>query len=284
MTSADDIKRLFRNAELRTHPDTHEKVFQDVLGARQQAIADAPARPERWRIAMREPIVKYAVAAAFILAAMVGVSMFLRTGHSAWAIEESIEALDKYRAIYLEGFISDFDEQGAPQQRSLKSWDMADEEQRKVEKERIEIDGVAVLVVNGRTTWRYDPRTNTVIKNRPYGTPECWCGSRFLEQLREYHDSGMLTSYEVTYGKDPTTGRQKVFLSCAWLDERYNGPRSLWLEFDGQSKLLTGLKQWENARWEGPARLVGEKVTYYESLPDDLFEFQIPEGATVIEE
>jgi len=40
--------------------------------------------------------------------------------------------------------------------------------------------------------------------------------------------------------------------------------------------------QWENARWEGPPALVVEKITYYESLPDELFGFEIPEGATVI--
>jgi outer membrane lipoprotein-sorting protein len=56
------------------------------------------------------------------------------------------------------------------------------------------------------------------------------------------------------------------------------------IEFDVESKLLVSFKQWENANWEGPATLVVEKITYYENLPDDLFEFEIPEGATVIEE
>ena len=50
-----------------------------------------------------------------------------------------------------------------------------------------------------------------------------------------------------------------------------------------ESNLLVGLKQWENANWEGPPALVAEKCTYYENLPDELFEFEIPEGATVIE-
>jgi len=44
------------------------------------------------------------------------------------------------------------------------------------------------------------------------------------------------------------------------------------------------LKQWENANWEGPPSVVSEKITFYESLPDSLFEFEIPEGATVVEE
>jgi outer membrane lipoprotein-sorting protein len=56
------------------------------------------------------------------------------------------------------------------------------------------------------------------------------------------------------------------------------------IEIDVESKLLIGLRQWENANWDGPATLVVEKITYHENLPDDLFEFTIPEGATVIEQ
>ncbi|MGB2809239.1 MAG: hypothetical protein WBC22_15965 [Sedimentisphaerales bacterium] len=40
----------------------------------------------------------------------------------------------------------------------------------------------------------------------------------------------------------------------------------------------------ENIDCEGQATLVGEKITYYQNLPDDLFEFEVPEGAMVIEE
>jgi hypothetical protein len=40
----------------------------------------------------------------------------------------------------------------------------------------------------------------------------------------------------------------------------------------------------ENVACEGQATLVGEKITYYQNLPDDLFEFEVLEGAMVIEE
>ncbi|MHC4072032.1 MAG: hypothetical protein ACYSWW_08220 [Planctomycetota bacterium] len=33
-----------------------------------------------------------------------------------------------------------------------------------------------------------------------------------------------------------------------------------------------------------PVRYVVERITYYENLPDELFEFEIPEGATVAAE
>ena len=168
--------------------------------------------------------------------------------------------------------------------RPFKSWAIANEDQSMVEKYRIEVDGFLILTTNGQKTWQYDPKTNTVrVENHPYNAAEWWGGSRFLGQLKEGHDNGLLTRWEVTYGKDTTTDRQRVFLKIAWLEERFNGPRSLRLEFDMESKLLVRLEQWENADWEGPATVIVEKITYHTILPHELFEFVIPEGATVIE-
>jgi len=286
MKPADEIRRLFEDAELSTQPGTHERVFTDVLGAYDRTIADSPAKPEIWRFAMRHPSTRYAVAAVLVLAAIVGISLFHRTGSIAWAIEQSIEALSKYDAVIVEGWDSErsWRQDGSLELRPTRMWAVADADQTMVEKYRHEVDGVPTLVTNGEKTWRYDPQTNTVrIENRPYVASECWF-SRLLEQLRDFREAGGITEWEEARGKDPATGKQRVFLTVAWLDGRWNGPRSMWFEFDVESKLLIGMKQWENANWEGPATFVADKITYHESLPDDLFEFEIPEGAKIVEQ
>ncbi|OHB64258.1 MAG: hypothetical protein A2168_06990 [Planctomycetes bacterium RBG_13_50_24] len=283
MKSADKIKQLFKKAGLSINSETDEQVFADVLRARQKIRENVPAVPEKWRIIMKSPLVKLAAAAVLVIACLTGVFMFSQTSGVAWAIEQSIEALSKYNAVLVEGSESFLDEEGKLQMRDTKMWAVANEDQTRVKKERHEVDGVPTIVTNGQETWRYDPQTNTVIKNLPYGTPEGWIGGRFLEQLRAFQESGLMNHWEVTYGKDPVSSKQRAFLTVAWLDKRYNGPRSMWFEFDVESKLVVGMKQWENANWEGPPRIVSEKITYYESLPDELFEFEIPDGATVIE-
>lgn len=285
MKPADEIKQFFKNAELSIHPETDEQVFADVLHARQKIRENVPAVPENlWRIIMKSPLTKVAVAAALIIACLIGVLMFSQTSGIAWAIEQSIEALSKYNAVLVEGSESFLNEDGKLQMRTGKTWWVANEDQTKVKKERTDIDGVIILIANGQETWRYDPLTNTVIKNRPYGMPDGWIGSRMLEQLQAFQELGIITQWDITYDNDPVTSKQRAFLTVAWLDKRYNGPRSMWFEFDVESKLVVSLKQWENANWEGPPSAVSEKITYYESLPDSLFEFEIPEGATVIEE
>jgi outer membrane lipoprotein-sorting protein len=283
---ADDINRLFENAGLSTNPDAHERVFADVLQAQQQTIAELPARPERWRAVMRHPITKYAVAAVLAATALVGLSLFRSTGGITWAIEQSIEASSKYRAVIIEGSAAEcmFREGAGMEPRSFKMWAVANESQTAIQKSRHDLNGIPILITDGEKTWRYYPGVNTVyIENRAYVTSECWSGSRFLELLKSLHESGLLTRYEATSDKDPATGKPRIVLRCAWEDKRYNGPRSVRFEFDAETDLLTGFEQWENANWEGPATLVAEKITYCESLPDELFEFQVPPGATVIQ-
>lgn len=107
MKPAEDIRKFFHRAGLSTYPETHEKVFQEMLDAQRQAIADSPARPEIWRTAMRHPITKYAIAAVLILAATVMFTLFHRTGNVSWAIEQSVEALSRYNAIFVEGLCSE---------------------------------------------------------------------------------------------------------------------------------------------------------------------------------
>jgi outer membrane lipoprotein-sorting protein len=235
---------------------------------------------------MRHPITKYAVAAVLILTALIGFTFFHHTGGIAWAIEQSIDALDKYRAVLVEGAASEglLTEGGSLALRPVRMWAVANADQTAVEKFRDEMGGVTLLTTDGHKTWRYDPQANRVtIENRPYVAGEYWVGSGFLAQLKEGRDAGIITQWEETSAKDPATGRPRVILQVAWLAARWNGPRSLRLEFDLGTKLLVRMKQWENARWEDPASIVAEKVTYYENLPDDLFQYQIPPGATVIE-
>ncbi|MCU0915759.1 MAG: hypothetical protein MUC88_14530 [Planctomycetes bacterium] len=286
MKSADDIRTLFQNAALGTGRNAHEQVFRDVLGAYQQTIQSSPATPGVWRIAMRHPVTKYAAAAVLVLAILAAVGLFHRTGSVSWAIEQSVEAMSKYTALLIEGVASEraWAEDGSLEQRPFRVWGVANAEQTMVQKYRFEFDGVTRIVTDGHKTWKYEPQAHRVtISNRPYVAFECWLGSGFLEQLKQARETHTITHWRETTAQDRATGQARVVLNLAWLEARWNGPRSLRLEFDPQTKLLLGLSQWENAEQEGPASFIAEKITYHETLPDERFEYQIPPGATVIE-
>ncbi len=94
MNSADKIKRLFEKAELGINPNADEKVFQDVFQARQKITTKTPAIPGIWRITMKSPIVKLAVAAVIIVAVLLGINQFGGSGTSVvWAeVARKVEA------------------------------------------------------------------------------------------------------------------------------------------------------------------------------------------------
>jgi hypothetical protein len=72
---------LFKNAELRIHPDADERMFEDVLQARRHFLEDQPATPDSaWRTIMRSPLTKLAAAAVVVIACLIGLSFWRTTG------------------------------------------------------------------------------------------------------------------------------------------------------------------------------------------------------------
>ena len=99
MRSADDIRRLFRNAGLGIDPDTDERVFEDVLRARHEVTEDLPALPESiWRVIMKSPITKLAVAAVALIACGIGLSLWRTTG-SGIALADVLARIEKVRGL-----------------------------------------------------------------------------------------------------------------------------------------------------------------------------------------
>jgi outer membrane lipoprotein-sorting protein len=98
MNSADEIKRLFKEAELSVNSDADEKVFEDIQIARQKSEVNMPAAPVSiGRILMKSPIIKIAVAAVITIACLTGVFMFNRTSGVALAdVLNQIEQISVY--------------------------------------------------------------------------------------------------------------------------------------------------------------------------------------------
>ncbi|MFC1760602.1 outer membrane lipoprotein carrier protein LolA [Planctomycetota bacterium] len=278
------IERLAQQMSVELPPALDERIQREADA--QFETFKQPACPS-WaqrigRIIMKSHIVRIAAVFAVIAA----VAFFHQTGDVAWALEESIAALSHYRAVLLEGQESErtWSEDGSKQRRPSKYWAVANADQTGIEKFRAEAAGALILTTDGRKTWRYDPDANVVyVENRPYTASDMWWGAQFFEQMQTWRDKGIFTQWNVTYSRDAATARERAVLTCAMPDGPPS-PRSLEITFDVESKLPISLKQWENPTWEGPADLVIEKITYYETLSDDLFEMEIPEGAQVIEE
>jgi hypothetical protein len=99
MRSADDIRRLFKNAELRIHPDGDERVFEDVLQARRHPMEDQPVMPDSiWRTIMKSPLTKLAAAAVVVIACLIGLSLWRTTG-SGIALADVLARIEQVKAF-----------------------------------------------------------------------------------------------------------------------------------------------------------------------------------------
>ena len=99
MKSADDIRQLFKNAELRIHPDADERMFEDVLQARRHPLEDQPATPDStWRKIMRSPLTKLAAAAVVVIACLIGLSLWRTTG-SGIALADVLARMEQVKAF-----------------------------------------------------------------------------------------------------------------------------------------------------------------------------------------
>ena len=99
MKSADNLKRLFKDAELSINPDTDERVFEDVLQAQQDTQKNLPAVPESiWRITMKSPITKLATAAIVAIACLIGLSLWKGT-ESGIALADVLARVEQVKAF-----------------------------------------------------------------------------------------------------------------------------------------------------------------------------------------
>jgi len=97
MKPADDIRKLFKDAGLRVESNADEQVFEDVFRAQQKSKEHSPAMPEIWRIIMKSPFAKLSVAAAVVVACLVGLSLW--TGTESVVLADVLAKIEQFQAF-----------------------------------------------------------------------------------------------------------------------------------------------------------------------------------------
>ena len=208
---------------------------------------------------MKSRVSKFAAA---IIVVGVVLSFFAseRLSTPAWAIEQTIEALRDLRSIYMVGAFPG---------GTAEIWMRANEAGTQSIQTVVRGSQGAITWTKNGSTYHYEPGQNTVyFENAITVGMAQWLGPDLLEMLSQAKNA------EVVRGKDAATGRDRVMLSCSMID--VHGPQSWIIEFDVASKLPIALKHWQNLDRSGPPTFDAFKLTYYEDLPDSMFEIHIP--------
>ncbi len=111
MRHTDRIESIIRNffarkrAVVKTPTELDKRIIDEALLEQEKSKKTQPAAPQPniWRIIMKSQITKLATAAVIIVAVVLTVTILDRTVTPAWAIEDTVKALDQFNGIYLSG-------------------------------------------------------------------------------------------------------------------------------------------------------------------------------------
>lgn len=237
---------------------------------------------------MKARITKLAAAAVIILIAVFGITLLEKSTTPAWAIEQTIEAMKGFNAIYLsgtmvmarksleEGFNAEivdviFEDGQIP----FEIWAQINDQGTRSGNIKIEGANGMIGVADETETRIFIPKSNTLyIQEGSHIMISPWPSHDFLTKKQSESED-----WKVLYGKDADTGRSRIFATC----RSTNRDRSWWFEFDLGTKLLVRFKQWANQYHRGKPEYDIKKIVYYEELPGEIFELEVPEDAQILE-
>ncbi|MBN1360083.1 MAG: hypothetical protein JW993_05805 [Sedimentisphaerales bacterium] len=206
-------------------------------------------------------------AAAVIVAAVLSVTVFDGLTKPAWAWEDAIEALKGFKAVHVVGAFPG---------GTAEVWMRANTTKTQSTDVIVRGSHGAITWSRNGSTYHYEPSQNTVYYEHALTVGMAqWLGPKLLEMLSSAENA------QVMRGKDPATGRDRVTLMCSLID--VHGAQSWIIEFDAASKLPVAMKQWHNLDRSGPPAFDAFKITYYEDLPDSVFEVRIPGQPTYVQ-
>ncbi|MBN1973257.1 MAG: hypothetical protein JW787_06435 [Sedimentisphaerales bacterium] len=270
MSKIENVVRNFyfaKRSGIKTTSELDKRIIDDALPAYEQSLKtqSASVQPNIWRIIMQNRITKYGSAAAVLL-----VVLYVLTGNSGrtvWAMEQAIEAVKDYKAVYMEG---------TSREGAFECWGRTDDTGEQSKDFIVKISNGIVAWVKDGSSFAYVPSENKVYYEKAVTTGfSQWLGSELLEML------GSIKNTKVMYGKDPDTGRERVTIMSSFID--VTGPKSFIIEFDYETKLAVSLKQWDNMDRSGQPAFHAAKIVFYKEITDSLFAVNIPGNPTYIE-
>jgi outer membrane lipoprotein-sorting protein len=269
MKQTQDISQVIRQLHISASSELDERVRGEIAKAAASAPA-APSEPEPTfgqilALFMKKKATRYTFATTLGLALLV-VLVLNHSITSAWAMDQAIEALKKYRGIHIAGYVKN---RVSGETTSLDIWARSDITGNLVEIGLARAGNVTTWTKDNKT-YTYDQAQKTVYVEPGINFFTPWFGPKLLARLAGLKD------YQAVEGDDPATGQKRVVVTAS--TETYTGPQSFLMEFDARTKLPISIKQWRNLKREGAPLCSFEKIIYFENLPDSTFDFQPPAG------
>jgi hypothetical protein len=266
MKETQDISQVIRQLHATASSKLDERVYGEIAKAaaapRSALSGTGGALAEIFTLFLKKKSARYTLATTLGLVLLVVLALN-RSTSSAWAMERAIEALKKYKALHITGYVTT-----GGGTTPLDAWARADATGNLVETGLAKWGDMTVWTTDNKT-YTYDHAHNLVFVEPGITLGlNPWFGPKLLTQLARMKD------YKAFEGEDAATGQKRAVVTCSI--EIPTGPHSFLMEFDVRTRLLVSVKGWLNLKQEGAPNWYFEKIVYFEDLPDSAFNFQPP--------
>ena len=273
MRPTDNIKNLFRKLKIPTSPGLDEKIHKEISQVTGQKNKNILAQPVLWRIIMKSKITKFATAIVIIGVVIFGITLFDKTTTPAYAFEQTLEAFRDVNSIHLWG--------RDMRDNDFEMWVQLNEETGMPEYCHLYTPGQNYLAISRPDkSYQYIKTLNAVqvSKGMLFGYMECAPAYIFEELVKYSNTNNSDIKVDISYENDPESG--KTIIKAI-----YESPLEKWdIDIDPKTKLPIRLNLLSETHRTGLTFKNVVKIEYNVKLPEAIFEFEIPEGARVIEQ
>ncbi len=200
--------------------------------------------------------------AGFAVLVLVLAAVFLWEPSQAWSIEQSIEATRAFHALRLRGTM------GGQVRGQL--WARSPDSPSGRARLLVRLENGVLVWTEGNATHYYDPGSRVVLTDDAQTAGfNPWPGPRLFELARAAGVRQVDTRWRFPASRTVVT---------EWSFMGANGPTSARAEFDLDTKLLVGIRQWDNMDLRGAPGFETDDISYLADLPDSAFAVDLPRG------
>ncbi len=261
------------------HPHAVEKL---TSGVDDTSVSKHPINIRN--LIMKSKPTKLASAAVILMAVGLSITIFNWLTTPAWAFGQTIKAIKDTNNVVIRGMINS-DSISIP----FTFWIRFSDENHKSFDTCFDCEAEKV-VTNGYKAWVYKKDENKVNIFEDIRTSDGmmrdmgfwyklseeypWISGQIFSSIKHIADD-----WDETYAIDEQTGRESVFVTCRF--EKLSV--SLWFVCDIETKLITKGKfwNWRQTNTQETPKYNATRFSYNEKIDDEIFNFQIPDGATV---
>ena len=221
---------------------------------------------------MKSKMTKFAAVAMVIIAVGLSINLLDRSVTPAYAIEQTIEAMRSINSIH--GYTTDWDDSQG------EAWIQIDPETGREEYYYAD-QGDLLIVGTPQKTYYYSKQENLVRIRNEYVPASDIRFSRFFEDVvswvQKYHGD---ISFNSQF--DQELNKEVIMVHLTIPQQPDFGEKELVIRVDSETKLPIDYEAIKCGPGQGVKSV--DRLEYNLPIPEGIFEFEIPDGAKVIEE